>query len=404
MKILFLTQFFPPETGAASSRISGLAKNLNKLGHKITVLTGLPNYPSGIINERYHGKLSCREDIEGVLINRVWVYASPLRSFFTRLLNYFSLVITSILFELFDKEDYDVLVASSPPLFLGISGYVIARLKRARFVLDIRDIWPKIGVDTGELDKDSIFIRIAEGLETFLYNKSDLITVVTEYKLRYLKEKGLCESKVKVIPNGVDREFLEVKADQEVKARYYSDNGIFIVLYAGLLGIAQGVGVIIEAADLLKDRHEIRFYIIGEGVEKGSLVRRAKALGLQNVIFIDTQPKETIASFLRYSDVSIIPLKKASFSDSVPSKLLESMAFGSPVILSASGEAAMIVKRSGGGLVTRPGDHVELADAVSRLYNDPELRIQLGKNGMRFIEENFIRDKIAKEFENALTN
>lgn len=402
MKILFITQFFPPETGAAASRISGLAKNLNRLGHKITVLTGLPNYPSGIINERYRSKLFCLENIDGVAINRVWVYASPLRSFFTRLLNYFSLVITSILFELFDKDNYDVLVASSPPLFLGISGYVIARLKRARFVLDIRDIWPKIGIDTGELNKDSIFIRIAEGLEAFLYNKADLITVVTGYKFRHLKEKGMPESKIKMIPNGVDREFIEVKTDPEVKAKYYNNSGTFTVLYAGLLGIAQGVEVVIKAANLLKDRHEIKFYIIGEGVEKGSLVRLAKGLGLQNVIFIDNQPKEKIATFLRHSDVSIIPLKKADFADSVPSKLLESMAFGCPVILSASGEAAMIVERSGGGLVARPGDPLELAEAISRLYNDPDLRIQSGRNGIRFIEDNFIREKIAKELEKAL--
>lgn len=403
MKILFITQFFPPETGAAASRISGLARNLKLAGHEVTVLTGFPNYPSGVIDKRYRSKpFICREQ-EGVKINRVWIFASHRRRFFTRLLNYFSLVITSILFELFDRKDYDVVIASSPPLFLGISGYVISRIKRARFTLDIRDIWPKIGIDTGELNRDSLIIKIAERLEDFLYNKSNLITVVTESKFRYLQEKGIPKSKVKVAPNGVDREFLGVKPDPEIKSRYFKNN-VFTVLYAGLIGIAQGVEVIIKAANILKERRDIRFYIIGDGVEKESLVRLAETLNLQNVTFIENQPKEKIATFLKNSDITIIPLKRASFADSVPSKLLESMAFGCPVILSASGESATIVERSESGLVTEPGNAEELAAAVLKLESNVGLRKQFSKNGKQFIEKNFMRDKIAEEFEKLFVN
>ena len=143
--------------GAAASRISGLALNLKKLGHNVTVLTGFPNYPSGVIDKKYRYKIYASEH-EKININRVWVFASARRRFVTRLLNYFSLVFTTILFELFDKKQYDVVIASSPPLFIGISGYVISKIKGARFILDIRDIWPKIGIDTGELKKDSVLV------------------------------------------------------------------------------------------------------------------------------------------------------------------------------------------------------------------------------------------------------
>lgn len=403
MKILFITQFYPPEMGAAASRISGLARNLKKFGHDVTVLTGFPNYPSGIIDRKYRYKFFTQEEDEGVIVNRVRVYASPLRKFYTRLLNYFSLVFTSILFEVFDKKEYDIAITSSPPLFLGIAGYVISRLKGTRNVLDVRDIWPKIGVDTGELDKDSFFIKVAEKLEDFLYLNADLITAVTELKYSYLVNKGIHESKVKVISNGVDREFLRVEDDSTVEAEYFKTE-MFTVLYAGLMGIAQGVEIIIEAANLLKEREDIRFFIIGEGVDKDRLIRTAADYGLKNVKFIENQPKERIATFLKKSDVSVIPLKKASFSDSVPSKLLESMAFGCTVILSASGESATIVQKSGAGLVVEPGDFKELSIAIAKLKDDPGLSKQFSENGKRFVEENFMRDNIAEKLEKVLVN
>lgn len=401
MRILFITQFYPPEMGAAAARIAGLAKNLAKLGHGITVLTGFPNYPSGIIHKEYQLKLFLTKIVDGISLNRVWVFASPLRKFLTRLLNYFSLVFTSILFEIFNTKDYEVVIVSSPPLFLGISGYAISRLKGSKFVLDIRDIWPKIGVDTGELRKDSLPIKIAEWLEYFLYQNADLITVVTERKSIYLQELGIPVSKISVIPNGVDREYLETEADKTVVEENFNDN-CFSVLYAGLLGIAQGVDVIIKAANILKEQHDIKFFIIGDGVEKKYLIELVEDNGLENVTFIENQPKEKIATFLKNCDVSVIPLKKADFSDSVPSKLLESMAFGCPVILSASGESASIVESSEGGLVVKPGDEKELANAILKLKRDSDLRDKFAKNGELFIKNNFMRDKIVEEFEKVL--
>lgn len=397
MKILFITQFYPPEMGAAASRISGLGRNISSFGNEVTVLTGFPNYPSGVIGKKYRFKLFSVENDGNVRVNRVWVFASPLRKFYTRLLNYFSLVFTTIIFELFNKQDYQKVIVSSPPLFLGIAGYVISRLKGACFVLDIRDIWPKIGVDTGELKKESIFIKLAEKLEIFLYNMADLVTVVTESKKQYLLENGISESKISVIPNGVDREYLDVEVNPGIESSYFNDS-CFTILYAGLVGIAQGVDVIVEAANLLKTTEGIRFIIVGEGVKKGEIIKLAEDFGLSNVMFIDNQPKERIATFLKRCDLSIIPLKKASFSDSVPSKLLESMGFGCPVVLSASGESATIVERSGGGVVTEPGNAKELADAILRLYGNAELRIQFSKNGKVFVARNFMRDDIAKKF------
>lgn len=403
LKILFISQFFPPEMGAAASRIAGLSENLRRLGHDVTVLTGFPNYPSGVIGAEYRRKLFVSDGYEGVRVNRVWVFASPGRRFITRLLNYFSLVATSILFGMFDGKRYDVVVASSPPLFLGIAGYIISKTKGAGFVLDIRDIWPKIGVDTGELDKESSCIKLAEGLEDFLYKSADLVTVVTEGKAEYLHGKSIAGPKVKIVPNGVDREFLDVKTDQEIISRSFSGKS-FTVLYAGLIGIAQGVDVMVKAAHILKERSDIRFYIVGDGVEKESIVELAQSLDLKTVAFVESQPKEKIATFLRGADVTVIPLKRASFADSVPSKLLESMAFGCPVILSASGESAAIVERSGGGVVTAPGDPAGVAAAILRLKDDDGLRRQCGVDGQQFVEKYFMRDNISRDFGESLEN
>lgn len=401
MKILFITQFYPPELGAAASRISGLARNLKRLGHDVTVLTGFPNYPSGIIHQKYRKKFVVYEEQVGVQIKRVWVYSSPKRKFYTRLLNYFSLVFTSILFEFYDRDEYDVAIASSPPLFLGIAGYVVSRIKRARFTLDVRDLWPKIGVDMGELKKDALFVRLAERLEKFLYYRADIITVTTNLKRKYIIENGIIDSKVTVIPNGVDREYLDLKTDVNVKEHFFN-NHTFVVLYAGLIGIAQGVEVIIYAANLLKDRDDIKFYIIGEGVEKEKIIKLVNNLKLQNVIFVESLPKENIATFLRNADVTVIPLKKASFSDAVPSKLLESLAFNCPVVLSASGESETIVEKSGGGLITEPGNAEELSQSILKLYNDIELKMRFKTNNTDYIEINFMREKIAQQLATTL--
>ena len=389
--------------GAAAARIAGLAKNLKSFGHEVTVLTGFPNYPSGKIDKKYKYKLfSCGKEIDGVNIKRVWVFASPKRKFYTRLINYFSLIFTSTMFELFDKEKHDVVFVTSPPLFLGIAGYFISKIKKAQFVFDIRDLWPKFGVDSGNLTKNTIYVKLAERLEDFLYKKAKIITVTTNGKFEYLNEsKGISGIKIKILPNGVDKEFLNLETDNEIKTKFFN-NGAFTVLYAGLIGIAQGVDVIVKAANILKEKRDINFYIVGEGVEKCPIQDLAKELNLKNIFFVNNLPKEKIATFLRNSDATVIPLKKASFTESVPSKLLESLAFKCPVILSASGESASIVEQSNGGLITTPGDEEELAVAIRKLYDDRGLTIQFRTNETKFIENNFMRDKIAKDLEGIL--
>ena len=400
MKILFITQFYPPEMGAAATRIAGLARNLKSFGHEVTVLTGFPNYPSGEIGKKYRYKFfSCSSEIDGVNIKRVWVFASPKRKFYTRLINYFSLIFTATLFELFDKSKYDVVFTTSPPLFLGIAGYLISKIKKAVFVFDIRDLWPKFGVDSGNLAKNTIYVRLAERLEDFLYKKAEVITVTTNGKYEYLNEvKGIAGTKIKVLPNGVDKEFLDLKTDNDIKTKFFN-NGTFTVLYAGLIGIAQGVDVIVKAANILKEKRDIKFYIVGEGVEKCPIQELAKELGLESIFFVKNLPKEKIATFLRNADLTIIPLKKASFTESVPSKLLESLAFKCPVILSASGESTTIVEQANGGIITSPGNEEELAVAILKLYENLGLKMQFRTNKTKYIENNFMRDKIAKDLE-----
>ncbi len=400
MRILFLTHFFVPEIGAAAKRIFGLANNLSDLGHEVGVVSGFPNYPSGIKHESYKGKLYMEELIGKIKVYRYYVFSSPKKNALTRLLNYVSFMLSSSFFAFNDKK-YDLIIVSSPPVFIGISGYIISRLKKIPLVFDVRDIWPDIASEMGEMSDSSFTFKVLNNLSRFLYAKARLITVVTKGKKEKLILKGISPDKVEVISNGFDREFLDLPTDVNLVQRYRLEEN-FTLIYTGVVGLAQGLDIIIDTATKLKEYEKIHFLIIGDGFEKKALEKKAEILGLNSIKFIGAQPYEKILTFLKYAGASIVPLKNKNLKDSVPTKMLEALGGGCPVLLSADGESAEILRESRGGIVVDPGDSEALKEAILYLYNNPDVAKEMSSKGMLYVLNNFTRDRIAQSLSEVL--
>lgn len=401
MNILFISHFYPPESGAASKRISGLARNLKKLGHNVEVLTGFPSYPTGIKEPEYKGKFYMEDEIDGIKIYRYCVFSSPKRTKINRALNYFTFMLSSMFF-VFKKKKYDVIIASSPPIFIGIPACFISSIKKVPLVFDIRDIWPDIAYEMGAIDKKSLVYRILDNLSNFIYKKSKMITVVTKGKKKKLITKGIEENKIKVISNGFDKEFLQNDIDVELIRKYNLEEK-FTLLYAGLIGLAQGLGMIIDTAEMLQEYEDIQFLIIGDGPEKPKLEKDLLKRNIKNVVFIGLMPHEKIYTFLKYSKASIVPLINEKLQDSVPTKMLESLGAGCPVILSAKGESEKILLESQGGICIEPNDSNALREGILYLYKNQHIETNMGANGQEYVLSNYTRESIAKKL-NVLLN
>ncbi|WP_179133951.1 glycosyltransferase family 4 protein [Halobacillus massiliensis] len=395
MRILFFTHYYEPEVGPATKRIAGLAKNLQELGHEVEIVTGFPNYPSGIKTEEYKRKFYMKEIIGGIKIHRYFIYSSPKKTSFVRLLNYFSLMFSSLLF-MFTKGKYDYIIGTSPPLFTALSGYIVSKVKKSKFVFDVRDIWPDIALEMEELDDDSLIFKIMNRISNFLYLKSDLVTVVTNNKELKILSKGIPGEKVRVISNGFDSDVLTQEENLDL-VKNYQIKEKFTLIYAGIIGLAQGLEIIVEAAKKLEKNKDIQFLVIGDGFKRKDLEKSCEALGLNNIHFVGVQLHSSVISVLKNASASIVPLKNDKLQDSVPTKLLESLGVGCPVILSAEGEAKSIIEKSKGGLTIKAGDHTALVDAINKIYKDKQLRMDMGENGRRYVNNNFSRFKIANK-------
>ncbi|MEZ4706079.1 MAG: glycosyltransferase family 4 protein [Caldilineaceae bacterium] len=397
-----LAHFYPPEMGGAGARLHGLARWLTQYGHEVTVIAGFPNYPTGIIPEHYRGKLWAREEMDGVDVIRTWVYTSPKRSGFRRLINYFSFVATSSLAGILATKQFDVVLASSPPLFIGVAGVFLARLRRASLLFDVRDIWPELAVEAGEFKPDAPLVVWGERLERFLYRQANQITVVTRRKERKLLDKGVPAHKLHIVSNGVDLDVLQPKGLEDWRAKF-NLGGKFVAAYAGLIGIFQGVDVIVNAAKLLKEQPHIHFLIVGEGIKRAELEADAAKHNLTNVTFVPPQPREAIPDILSAADVALAPLVNEQLVDAVPSKLLEAWGCRRPVVLMAGGEARRLMEESGGGRVIAPGSASALAATLTELAaSDPADLDRCAERGYAYVAENFDRPKLARQMETVL--
>lgn len=404
MKILFLTQYCPPEVGAPQNRIFEFAKQLKKFGHVVTILTAMPNYPKGEIFEEYKGKKVVVETLEGIKIVRTGIYATKEKSFTKRLRNYLSFTFSSVFTGARYIEKQDVIITESPPIFLGWSGYVLSKMKSAKFVFNISDLWPESAVKLGVLHNKAL-IKMSTWLEEFCYKKAYAVTGQTKGIVYNIVERGIDKNKVHLITNGVDTEFFKREnRDEEFRKEIGIDNK-FAICYAGIHGIAQGLQVIIKAAELLKEYKDIQFVFFGDGPEKGGLIDMVNEKELTNVSFFPVQSKPKMPRIIASMDATVIPLKKLDlFKGALPSKMFEALSSELPIVLAVEGEAEKLINDAKAGITVEPDNPKEIAEAVLTLYNDKELRENLGRNGRKYVIQNFSRESITRKLEDILLN
>lgn len=404
MKILFLTQYCPPEVGAPQNRIFEFAKRLKKFGHEVTILTAMPNYPKGEIFEGYKGKKVVIEKIDGIRIIRTRIYATKEKGFLKRLRNYLSFTFSSVFTGSKYIEKQDVVITESPPLFLGWSGYVIARKIKAKFVFNVSDLWPESAVKLGVLH-NKLLIKASTWLEEFCYRKADAITGQTRGIVDNIIDRGFDSEKIHLITNGVDTEFFRKENRDEKFRESIGINGKFAACYGGIHGLAQGLEIIINAAEILKEHRNIQFVFVGDGPEKQKLINMAAEKKLENVTFLPVQPKANMPKIIASMDASIIPLKKLDiFKGALPSKMFEALATELPIVLAVDGEAARLIEEAEAGIVVEPENSSDLANAVLKLSKDDELRRKLGSNGRKYAIRNYSRDNITRKLENILSS
>jgi glycosyltransferase involved in cell wall biosynthesis len=393
MRILIISLVFPPETGAAR-RVGELAQSLSLIGHQVSVVTGFPSYPTGIVYRGYHKVLFKRERWENCIdLVRVYLYTSSQRKkFFHRLVHYLTFTFSSIMGGLLSHRP-DVIYVVSPPYFLGISGWILSKFRRARLVLDVQDLWPAAPIALGYI-KNRFAIKFLLGMETFIYTRSRLIFALSDVMKDRIYKRGVPLDKIKTIYNWVDlTKYKSVHADDLKIQLGIQDR--FVILFAGNLGQAQGLESVIQTANLLKTHSDILFVFLGEGIEKPRLMDLVKSLHLSNVLFLDGVQEEQVPVYLGMADVLLATLGRAKHREAaVPSKIQTYMSSEKPLLLAIEGAAAQIVEQANCGIVVPPDDSDALAKAVLQLKNfSPFERKEMGRNGKAYAEQFFDREK-----------
>jgi len=402
VKILYVSQYFPPEMGAPAARVAELSRYWAQDRHEVTVLTGFPNHPTGIVPAEYRPKfrrLIAREKTNGVNVVRTWLLPFPNRRTYERMLNYSSFSLSAAATGLFTERP-DVVIASSPQLLVGLSGWWLARCKRARFIFEVRDLWPESLAAVGVGSADSLVYRSLGRIARFLYRNSDHIVVVTPAFKEYLVQHWqIPPTKLSVIENGVEADVFSPRTESQLLTELDAD-GKFVVSYIGTMGIAHGLEMLVEAAAQLQvSAPNILFVLVGEGAEKEQLVSLTRSSGLTNLRFVDQQSREKIPAYICASDACVVLLKKNEiFKTVIPSKMLEFMSCARPVILGVEGQARKILEEAGAGICVEPGNPAELAEAILRLAGDEQLRETLGRNGRRHVLQYFSRRQTAMAY------
>ncbi|MFA5812798.1 MAG: glycosyltransferase family 4 protein, partial [bacterium] len=394
-----ICQYYPPEMGAPQARISEMAREWVRQGHDVTVLTGIPNHPNGIVPPEYRGKIFMEEEVEGVRVWRHWLYATPNRGMLKKTLSHISFMLSVVALSFFRGKRPDVIVVSSPNFFAAISAYVISRLRRAPFIFEVRDLWPGIFIELGVL-KNRRIIRMLEMLELFLYRKAAAVVPVTKGFADDMVRRGIPREKIEVITNGADLErYGPAPVQREMRTGAGIPEESFLVMYMGAHGLSHGLRKIIDAAELLRSDKTVHFAFVGEGGEKYHIERIAKERNLGNVSFIPGQPKERVPSYYHMADVCLVPLKNIDgFSAFIPSKMFEIMGCGRPIIASLRGEPAEILSKSGSAVVIPPEDPESLVEAIMKLKNAPDECRRMGEAGRKFVEQHYDRRDLAAQY------
>lgn len=395
MHILLIHQAFTTLDEAGGTRHIEFARRLVKCGHQITIISSPINYLTG---KTEHRSIKWKEKLEpepGIVIYRTYTYPFLHRSFFHRTLSFISFMLSSFLAGI-QLQHVDLVWGTSPPIFQGLTAWLLAKLKKVPFLFEVRDLWPAFAIAMGVL-KNPVLIKGSLWLEKFLYRQSNKVIVNSPGYIEHVTKYGA--RFVQLIPNGADPDMFLPSSDEKIFRKKMNLENQFIVTYAGAHGPSNNLEIVLQAAYILKEQKDIYFLLVGDGKEKKSLQAKAKQLGLENVIFIPPVPKLEMSRILAASDICIAILKPLDwYKTTYPNKVFDYMAAGRPVVLAIDGVIRDVVENANAGIFVKPDDPSSMAQAVSFLYEHPEQRLQMGKNGRNYVIHHFNRDHIAKQF------
>ena len=404
MKILYVSQYFPPEMGAPAARAAELAHHWSEAGHEVSILTGFPNHPTGIVPLEWRDRIkhiTYHEKVGGADVYRTWLWPLPNRKSHERIRNYASFCISAALRGMTIPRP-DVIIATSPQLLVGLSGWWLAFSREIPFVFEVRDLWPESLAAVGVSNEDSLLHRTLAAIAGFLYQRANHIVVVTPaFQHRLIEDWRVPAEKISVVENGVESDKFSPQAvvDPTIR-RQLSVEGKFVTSYIGTLGNAHGLETLLNAAAELKTRNpQVVFLLIGEGAEKEKIKAQAQTRDLTNIRFLDQQPREKIPAYILASDACLVLLKKTDvFKTVIPTKMLEFMSCQRPVILGVDGQARQIVEEAAAGIAIEPESATGLANAISQLYANRKLAAAMGQKGREFIVKNFSRAHTAEKY------
>ena len=404
-KILILTQYFPPETGAPQNRLYSIANHLGEFGAEVTVLTALPSYPKSEIYDGYKGKWFVKEREQNMTIIHGPIFVSKSKSIVSRLLNYFSFVFTSLFIGLFLIKKQDIIICESPPLFLGITALLLKWIKRSKLIFNVSDLWPLSAVEL-EIIHNKFLLNLSYKLEKILYFNSDLVSGQTQGIIDDIKGR-YPTIPLHLMRNGIDtKQFGALGNRNETRVKYGLNNDDFVIAYAGIIGHAQGFEIIIETAKLIiKDTH-IKFLLVGDGPVKEKTMESAKQFHLSNIIFGDSVPRNKVPDIIAACDCYVTPLRNNKlFLGAIPSKIFEPLYYGKPILMGVNGEAKQLFVEEGKcALHFEPENPNALVKAIYQISQDKSLYDLLSKNGKEYVLANFNREKLALEFWNKINS
>lgn len=398
MKILFITDNFPPEVNAPATRTFEHCKEWVKKGDEVTVITCAPNFPKGKVYEGYKNNLFQKEEIKGIKVIRVWSYISANEGFAKRIIDFLSFAFMAFWVGLFKKTD--VIIATSPQFFTTWTAETLATLKRKPWVFELRDIWPESIRAVGAISGDSKIFKFLEKIELRLYKRSSRVISVTESFKKNLIERGIDSKKVKVVINGANLERFSKMEKDAALVEKYNLKGKFVAGYVGTHGMAHKLDFILNSWP--KNNPDFHLMLMGDGAEKSKLIVLAKALNITNISFIPSMLKEDVPAYLSLMDVSLVPLKKSElFKTVIPSKIFENSAMQIPILLGVEGESADIIQKYNAGLCFEPENKEDFLTKLNLLKEDQTVYENCQEGCLRLAKE-FDRKKMAEKMRNFL--
>jgi glycosyltransferase involved in cell wall biosynthesis len=405
VKILYISQYFPPEMGAPAARAAELAHHWSQAGHQVSVLTGFPNHPTGVVPAEWRARLrrlTHNEKLGSIDVFRTWLWPLPNRKAHERMRNYASFCVSAALRGMTLPRP-DVIIASSPQLLVGLSGWWLAFTREIPLVFEVRDLWPESLTAVGIGNENSLLHKALAAVAGFLYRRSTRIVVVTPaFKEHLMRHWRVPPEKIEVVENGVETDLFAPQSHEADHATRHQlgAEAKFLASYIGTLGHAHGLETLLDAAaKLLPLNPNVLFLLVGEGAEKERIKALAQSRGLSNVRFLDQQPRERIPAFISASDACLVLLKKTDvFKTVIPTKMLEFMSCARTVILGVDGQARQIIEEAEAGLVIEPENAEALAAAIRQLSANREQGKALGIKGREYILRHFSRASTAEKY------